>query len=84
MKGMIVNRILYYISIMANILALLVVVFLMITEARGAEVMILMLVMLPPATALFSIISLPGPEERALARKVRMARLKKELEDLGG
>ncbi|MEZ5813956.1 MAG: hypothetical protein R3E13_04440 [Alphaproteobacteria bacterium] len=79
------GRIIYYLAMVANFLALAAAVFLLLTQARSMEdSLVVFVVMLAPLLAVIAIYERPDWEERKLERRVRKARLRKELEELGG
>lgn len=71
-----------YAAIIANVMAVIALLLFLVAEARGLEVLLFALFLIPPALALFALIDAPGVEERKLARQLRLARMKKELEEL--
>lgn len=77
------DRIFYYLAIVANIIALISVVFMM-QNAYGREVFTLFLLALPPVLSLLALLRGSDLEERRLMRDVRKARLRAELKQLGG
>ncbi len=79
------GRILSGFAIFANILVVLAIVFFLIMEAnRAQEILILIVCLFPPVLSLLVLFQIPDFEERKLARKVRKARLKRELKELEG
>ena len=77
------SRFIFYLAMTVNILAIIMILFVMIMEAnRGIEVIIMMVALLPPITAIIAIFSVPDLEERKLRKAVNKAQLKKELEKL--
>jgi hypothetical protein len=77
------TRIIHYAAVIANILAVLATLFFIVTQARGQEVALFALFLIPPILSLVALIDVPGLEERRLARQLRLLRLKKELSALG-
>lgn len=75
-------KIIHYAAITINALAVLTLLFFLLTQARSHEYLLFILFLLPPVLALAALIKMPGAEERKLDKAVRLARLKKELEDL--
>ncbi|MCB9990199.1 MAG: hypothetical protein H6867_02320 [Rhodospirillales bacterium] len=75
------GRFIYYAACVVNVLAVAGLVF-ALTQARSSEVFLLGACLIPPVLALFALYERPGPAERKLAQQVRLARLKKELEEL--
>ncbi len=70
-------------ALAANILTILALLFFAVTEARGAQdFVILVPFLIAPVLSVIALFQIPGTEERKLAKQVRLARLKKELEDL--
>ena len=77
------SRFIYYAAMVVNVLAVLIVAFVIVAEAnRTEEIMILALCFLPPVLAISAIFSAPDLEERKLERAVKKTQLKKELEKL--
>ena len=78
-------RVLYYMAMIANVLAVLVLAFILFTEVnRGEEFIILLLCAIPPVFSIIALYSLPDFAARKLEREVHKARLRKELKDLEG
>ena len=76
-------RVLYYVAIVANILAVIGLLFLFGQVHGRQESLIIVLAMLPPVLALVTIYKLPDFEARKLARRLEKAELRKKLKDLG-
>jgi hypothetical protein len=78
-------RVLYFMAMIANVLAVLVLTFVLFTEVnRGEEIIILALCALPPILSIIALYTLPDFAARKLEREVHKARLRKELKDLEG
>ena len=79
------DRVLYWAAMMANVLLAGFAVFLIFFEIRGARDMALVLLLcLPPVLSVLALHYTADREERILLRKVRKARLRRELKDLEG
>lgn len=78
-----VGKILYYAAMVANILAVIALLFLFGQVHGGQEILIVVLAMLPPVLALAAMYTLPDFEARKLARRLKKAELRKALKDLG-
>ena len=78
-------RILYYIAMVANVVAVLVLAFILFTQVnRGEEFIVISLCALPPILSIIALYSLPDFAARKLEREVHKARLRKELKGLEG
>lgn len=75
------DRLFYYLALLANILQIAFSSYLFI-EGYGREAVLALLLMIPPGLSLVAIHFSPDFEERRLARKLRKAKLRKELEAL--
>lgn len=64
-----------------NALVIFVVFVFLLVEARGYEYLIFSAFMVPPIMSIIALLQIPGAEERKLSKEVRLARLKKELEE---
>lgn len=73
-----------YLAYAALIIQLLVVGFVLTQAYSARDVMGAVLLALPPVLALWALYSGPDREERKLRSQVAKARLRKELQDLGG
>ena len=78
------GRVVYYLACGANVLALGAFLFVLLAVSHQMEeYVIAALAMLVPALSLWALIDRPDFEERKLLKKVRKARLKAELKELG-
>lgn len=77
------DRVVYWLAVLANIIQVGFVCYLF-TEARGNEVLMALLLFLPPVLSSVALFAGPDREERRLERKVRKARLAHELQKLSG
>ncbi len=80
--GITMQKIFYYMAIVINSLAVLALLFFLITQARSHEYLLFFLFLLPPVLSLVALVDIAGPEERKLAKPVRLGKLKKELSEL--
>ncbi len=76
-------RVLRIAAYIANVIMLLVVGY-FVTESYGVERFICLLMALPPLLSIAALWQGPDLEERRLGRELNKARMKKELEELGG
>lgn len=65
-----------------NIIAILALLFVFATQARSHEYWLIMLFLVPPVLSVWALLAGMSPAERKLSKDVRMARLRKELEEL--
>ncbi|MFN3701542.1 MAG: hypothetical protein ACK4VI_08500 [Alphaproteobacteria bacterium] len=75
------DKAIYYIAILANLVLMLVVFFLMV-ETRGSDIYLVALLLLPPVLAIYAIYRGGDIEERRLSKEVRKAKLRLELSKL--
>ena len=79
-KGM-KNCIFYYVTVLANLGLLLTFLF-VFAEGYGADRYLALLVCFPPFCSLYWLYKSGDREERVLKRRIRKAKLRKELDDL--
>lgn len=75
-------KIIHWTAKIINIIAILVLLFFMITQARSHEYLLFLLFIIPPVLAVWALLSGGSLAERKLAAQVRMARLEAELKEL--
>lgn len=75
------DRIVYFAALLANIIQIGFSVFLFM-EGYGREAMLALLLLFPPLISIAAIHFSPDLEERRLTRKLRKARLRRELADV--
>lgn len=75
------DRIIYFAALLVNILQIGFAVFLF-WQGYGREEALALLLVIPPAISIAAIHFSPDHEERRLTRKLRKARLRRELEEI--
>lgn len=77
-------RLVHYAAVAVNSVAVLALLFFMVMEGRSSEYWLFVLFLIPPVLSLVALYNIPGPDERKLAKELRMARMKKELSEITG
>ena len=75
-------KILYYTAFSVNVLAIFAILFFMATQARSHEYLIFIIFLLPPVLAVVALYDGPSLKEKALHRKLNIAKMEKELSEL--
>ncbi|MGB4056761.1 MAG: hypothetical protein WBK77_01615 [Alphaproteobacteria bacterium] len=77
------DRIVYYAALLINVVQLGFSVFLFVESYGRSDSLLAVLLILPPIISLMAIHFSPDFEERRLTRKLRKARLRRDLKELG-
>lgn len=75
------DRIIYFAALLINIIQIGFSIFLFL-QGYGREAALALILLFPPVISLAAIHFSPDHEERRLTRKLRKARLRRELDDL--